>query len=122
MTFATIRAAAVVTGILVGVGASAQEVYVPGNGVSAPVLVKSVQPTYTAEAKEHKLEGLVGLTAVVQMDGRVGDVSVRTSLDQTYGLDRQAVEALKLWEFKPGMKDGRPVPVRISVELTFTLR
>jgi hypothetical protein len=27
-----------------------------------------------------------------------------------------------LWKFKPGMRDGKPIPVLVTVELTFTLR
>lgn len=44
------------------------------------------------------------------------------SLDSVNGLDEQAVNALKQWEFKPGMKDGKPVAVRIYVQSRFTLK
>jgi hypothetical protein len=27
-----------------------------------------------------------------------------------------------MWRFKPGMRQGDPVPVIITIELTFTLR
>jgi TonB family protein len=47
-------------------------------------------------------------------------VEVLRSLDGD--LDQQAVAALKQWEFKPGTHDGKPVAVRISCELTFTLK
>jgi outer membrane biosynthesis protein TonB len=29
---------------------------------------------------------------------------------------------MKQWQFKPGTKDGKPVAVRIHVEMTFTLK
>jgi Gram-negative bacterial TonB protein C-terminal len=29
---------------------------------------------------------------------------------------------LKQWRFEPGTKDGKPVAVRIDVEMTFTLK
>ena len=29
---------------------------------------------------------------------------------------------MKQWEFKPGMKDGKAVAVRVHVEMTFTLK
>ena len=41
---------------------------------------------------------------------------------EKYGLDAQAVNAMKQWLFKPGSKDGKPVPVRVSVEMTFRLK
>ena len=44
---------------------------------------------------------------------------VTESLDTEYGLDQQALEAVKQWEFRPGTKDGKPVAVRVHIELTF---
>jgi outer membrane biosynthesis protein TonB len=32
------------------------------------------------------------------------------------------VKAMKKWRFKPGMKDGKPVAVTITVEMSFSLR
>jgi len=95
-------------------------VYKPGDGVSAPVLVKEVKPQYTPEAKDAKIQGVVTLECVVNTDGAIGDVEVTTSLDA--GLDQEAIKAVKQWRFKPGTKDGKPVPVQITLEMTFTLR
>ncbi len=55
-------------------------------------------------------------------DGNVGDVKVVRSLDTTYGLDQQAVNAAKQWTFKPGTKDGKAVSVLVTIELRFTLK
>ncbi len=55
-------------------------------------------------------------------DGKVGAVRVIKSLDNTYGLDEEAVKALKKWRFRPGTRLGKPVPVLIVVEMTFSLR
>jgi outer membrane biosynthesis protein TonB len=43
------------------------------------------------------------------------------SLDERFGLDNEAVKAARQWVFKPGTKDGKPVAVRIILELTFSL-
>lgn len=98
------------------------QVYQPGNGVKPPRLAKDVKPQYTPEAKEARIQGSVWLEAVVLDTGEVGDVSVVKSLDTVYGLDDQAVKAMKQWRFEPGTKDGKPVAVRIDVEMTFTLK
>ncbi len=37
------------------------------------------------------------------------------------GLDEKAIAALRLWKFEPALKDGRPVPVQINVEVNFRL-
>jgi TonB family protein len=67
-----------------------------------------------------KIQGQVGLSCVVLPDGSVGDVEVVSPLDP--GLDEQAIKAARQWRFKAGTKDGRPVPVRIELDFTFTLR
>ncbi|HUK32676.1 MAG TPA: energy transducer TonB [Vicinamibacterales bacterium] len=100
----------------------AQQVYKPGNGVSLPTVVVQVQPQYTPEAMANRIEGVVVLSVVVQADGTVGDVAVEQSLDDTTGLDRQAVNAMKQWTFKPGTKDGKPVAVNVDVQMKFTLQ
>jgi periplasmic protein TonB len=108
-----------------------------------PQVVKSVNPDYTSAARAARIQGWVMFSAVVQSDGTVGAVEiVQTQLWQylgsaarsfgqvgflpmaevrRLGLDKQAVNAVKRWLFKPGTKDGEPVAVRVLVELTFAL-
>jgi protein TonB len=108
-------------GLIVNV-AGAQEAYRPGNGVTLPKVKKQVKPEYTQEAKDAHIEGTVLVDCVVLESGKVDRVQISRSLDPTYGLDKQAVKAAEQWEFEPGTKDGKPVPVRITIELTFTLK
>ena len=68
------------------------------------------------------IQGHLSLAADVLETGVVGDVEVIESLDQVYGLDDQAINALRQWRFEPGTKDGKPVTVRVDVEMTFTLK
>ena len=91
-------------------------------GVVLPVVVEHPNPRYTDEAREKRIQGMVELDAVVLADGTVGEVTVTKSLDETYGLDQAAVAALKQWLFKPGQKDGKSVPVRVAVEMSFRLK
>jgi TonB family protein len=97
-------------------------VFRPGNGVDLPKVITEVKPQYTADAMRAKIQGVVILECVVNTDGTVRDVQVTRSLDTTYGLDEEAVKAAKGWRFEPGRRNGAPVPVLISIELTFTLR
>ena len=57
----------------------------------------------------------------MRADGTVGEVRVVRSLDKRYGLDDEAVKALKQWQFTAGQKDGVAVPVVVEVEMTFTI-
>jgi protein TonB len=102
---------------------SAQEIiYTPGDGVTLPRPTKEVRPEYTQAALMAGIEGTVLLEVVVLADGKVGDVRVDSSLDTEYGLDNQALEAAKQWEFRPGTKDHKPVAVRVHIELTFRIK
>jgi TonB family protein len=104
-------------------GASRQ-VYTPGkgSGVTFPKLVKEVKPNYTRAAMQAKVEGIVGLEAIVEIDGRVKEVTVVRSLDKDNGLDDEAIRTVKEWRFTPGTKDGKPVAVKVEVEMSFTLK
>ena len=66
--------------------------------------------------------GSVLVEAVVLPDGSVGEVQVVRSLDNVFGLDQEALKAAKQWKFMPGTRFGQPVPVLVTIELTFTLR
>jgi TonB family protein len=37
------------------------------------------------------------------------------------GLDEKALEAVKKYKFRPAMRDGKPVPVEIAVQVKFIL-
>jgi TonB family protein len=96
--------------------------YRPGAGITSPRVLREVKPQYTADAMRAKVQGTVLLACVVRADGTIGDVQVVRSLDSTFGLDEQAIRAVRQWTFAAGTRMGEPVPVQITIELTFTLR
>jgi protein TonB len=96
--------------------------YRPGSGVELPRVVREVKPQYTADAMRAKVQGMVVLECVVQSDGTVGNVRVVRSLDPVFGLDQEAMKAARQWLFVPGTRQGQPVAVLVTIELTFTLR
>ncbi len=99
------------------------QIYKPKDeGVNAPRLIREVKPRYTADAMRARIEGVIILEAVVLQSGLVGEVDVLESLDAVFGLDEEAVKALEQWEFDPGTKDGKPVAVRVKVEMMFHLK
>ncbi len=90
-----------------------------GGGVSAPVLVFKTDPEYSEEARKAKYSGNVILAVVVDTEGRAREVRVVKSLGM--GLDEKAIEAVRNWRFKPGMKGGQAVNVRATIEVNFRL-
>ena len=95
-------------------------VFKVGGGVTAPRPVKTPYPNYPKEARDRRIEGMVGLWVVLGPDGLPRQISLVKSLG--YGLDEAAIEAVRKWRFKPSMKDGKPVAVQINMELNFRLR
>jgi TonB family protein len=99
-----------------------EAVRVPARRMVNPLPIREVRGEYTPEAKRAKIAGKVVLECVVLPDGSVGEVRVVESLDKIHGLDEQAIKAARQWRFTPGTRDGKPVPVSVTIELVFTLR
>lgn len=59
------------------------------------------------------------LQTVVGTDGKAQNIKVANSFG--FGLDDCAITAVSRWSFKPGMKDGSPVPVYATIEVNFRL-
>jgi TonB family protein len=91
-----------------------------GGGISPPVVIKSVDPLYSEEARKARYQGTVVLEAIVRTDGTCDVVRIVRSLG--FGLDEQAVVAIKQYKFKPALRNGVPVPVSINFEINFNLR
>jgi periplasmic protein TonB len=59
---------------------------------------------------------------VIQPDGTATDLKIVKSLDPVFGLDQEAIKALRQWRFRPARKAGQPVAYGAIVQLDFTLR
>lgn len=90
-----------------------------GGGVSAPQVVYKVDPEYSEQARKAKYQGTVVLNLVVQSDGSVRDIRILQPLG--LGLDEKAIEAVRQWRFKPGLRNGQAVDVAAIIEVTFRL-
>jgi TonB family protein len=101
---------------------SRSRIYDLGAGMTAPVPVVTPHPEYTASAMRAKIQGTVRIRCVVRPDGACTDVSVVRSLDRTYGLDDEAVRAIREWRFRPALRAGTAVATRVDFEMRFALR
>ena len=72
-----------------------------------PRLVQEVKPNYTPDAMRAQVEGMVELEILVLADGSVGRVNIVRSLDARFGLDQEAVNAVRRWRFDPGRQVGQ---------------
>ena len=93
-----------------------------GNGVLSPVILSQTTPQYTAEAMRAKIQGTATLSGIVAVDGTLQDIRISRSLDGTFGLDQEAIKCVRQWRFKPGTRQGQPVPVYVILEVAFNLR
>jgi protein TonB len=89
-----------------------------GGDVKAPTQISKVQPIYPAAAQAAGVQGVVILEAVIAADGGVTDVRVLRSLPM---LDEAAVNAVKQWRYTPTVLNGTPVPVIMTVTVSFNL-
>ena len=90
-----------------------------GGGVSAPVLIFSVEPEFSEEARKAKVAGNVLVNLYVDQNGNPSHVRVIRGVGM--GLDEKAVEAVRQYKFKPAMENGKPVLVELNVEVNFQI-
>ena len=91
-----------------------------GELTSPPTILFKVDPQYSEEARKAQYQGTAVLEVIVRSDGTVKILRVVRSLD--FGLDENAIQALKQWKFRPGMRNGQPVDVVLNIEVHFNLR
>jgi len=100
----------------------APDLYEEGDeGLTSPVLVKQTPPNYTTEAMRAFIQGEVRMDCIVEIDGTIRSVRIRHSINPG-GLDDEAVKTVRQWRFKPALKDGVPVRMRVAVVMSFSLR
>ena len=87
------------------------------SSLTPPIPIHKPEPPYTPEARDAKHQGTTVLLFVVDAQGNVADIRVVKPLG--YGLDDKAVETVRTWKFKPGLRNGHPVAVRLMVEVGF---
>jgi TonB family protein len=79
----------------------AQAPFRVGGDVTAPVLIKRVEPEYHSG---RRAAGVIVLEAVVTKTGTVRDIRIVSGADDP--MASRVVSAVKRWEFRPATKDG----------------
>lgn len=82
-----------------------------------PEAVSRVDPAYPAALRKQKVEGIVTLIFVLTEEGRVEDARVETSSRPEF--EKPALDAIRKWRFRPGMKEGQAVRAFVRQPLRF---
>jgi protein TonB len=85
-----------------------------------PQPLSRISPMYPPRARIKGIEGKVSLEFVVDETGSVRDIEITHAIPPDL-FDAAARRAVKRWRFKPGVKDGRPVPSRLRQTVKFAL-
>jgi len=85
-----------------------------------PGVIIRNDPGYSPEATRAFVQSTVLLSIIVGEDGKAHDIKVAQG--SGFGLDEKAIEAMQTWIFRPGTKDGHPVPLPANVEMNFHLQ
>jgi len=101
-------------------GSKSSQPYHIGGGVSAPVPLTTPEAHFSLEARKKKIQGVCLISLIVDAQGMPQNPHVIRSAG--YGLDANALDAIRHYRFKPALKGNfEPVPVMLSIEVNFRL-
>jgi bla regulator protein blaR1 len=93
----------------------------PLAGDTAPSVAEyTTPPLYSDDARRRGIEGVVLVRTHIDASGRVSDARVIRGLG--FGLDQNALVALRQWRFRAGTRDKTPVATDVDIAIGFTLR
>ena len=72
-------------------------------------------------ARQARLEGVVILEAVIMKDGSMGAICPVYISKPNLGFEQAAIAAVKQWRYEPATKDGQPVDVVLTINVSFHL-
>jgi protein TonB len=90
-----------------------------GGAIKQPQKRKDVKPVYPPIAQSARVQGIVIIEATIGPDGKVRDAKVLRGQPL---LNDAALAAVRQWEYTPTLLNGVPVPVIMTVTVTFTLQ
>ncbi len=102
-------------------GQSGADFYFAGlDGVTLPKCLYCPIPFYPVGQGSPSVEGDVVLSVLVTVEGKPDQIRLVQKLGPA--LDRAAIERVQSWRFEPSKDpDGKFVPVRVPVQVTFKL-
>jgi len=89
-------------------------------GVTRPRPIHTEEAQFSEQARKERVEGVVLVGFTVNEQGIPTNLWVEKGVGA--GLDEKALEAVRKYRFEPATKNGTPVAVKLSVEVSFRLR
>ena len=89
-----------------------------GGKISPPAKLHHVDPIYPDIAAYARVDGVVILEATIDPEGNVQQLRVIRSIPM---LDDAALDAVRQWKYEPTIVSGTPVPILMTVTVTFAL-
>lgn len=86
-------------------------------GMKPPKATKSPDPDYPEIPKDAEPNGIVVMLVGINARGHVELVHVLRASNSAF--ENSAVSTVKTWRFSPAKKEGKPVPVKVTVEMKF---
>ena len=83
------------------------------------VLLSNFEPDSNEFAQAAGVAGMSQYHVVVGPDGKVSEVAVSRPIG--FGLDENAVAAIRQAQFQPAIKDGKPVAVMLDLDVRFRI-
>ncbi|MGA9071460.1 MAG: energy transducer TonB [Terracidiphilus sp.] len=83
------------------------------------VLLSKFEPDSNEFAQAAGVADMSQYHVVVRADGTVGEVAVSRPIG--FGLDENAVDAIRKAKFQPAIKDGKPVAVMLNLDVPFRI-
>jgi len=90
---------------------------VPSTDLNGPSPIRKVDPKYPPTLINEHVEGEVVLYAVIRRDGSVDSIQLVRGVDDE--LDKNAMNALSQWKFRPATRQGEPVELEAIVHIPF---
>lgn len=94
-----------------------QIVYFAPTDATLPELVSTVEPAYSPEAISEGCSGPVQVRLMIDAQGRPDHPWIAHEFG--CGLDQRALTAVSHWRFRPGTRNGKPVPIGAVVDVNF---
>jgi len=100
-------------------------IYKGGTGITPPKITQAVTVGLTKAARQAYKNNLFKdpndvvsrISFVVDMEGHPKNLCLQTPAG--FGLDERAADAVRQYRFNPAKKDGKPIAMRMTVEVRY---